>query len=102
MKLEHLFKAISESDESSTPDKAPPVSDKLGEYITTAQAANILNVSMSRVRQFIMEKRLKSYSPEPGRRDNMLKLSEVQAFKEKDRERTGRPEGSKTENKDED
>jgi hypothetical protein len=49
-----------------------------------------------------MEKRLKSYSPEPGRRDNMLKLSEVQAFKEKDRERTGRPEGSKTENKDED
>lgn len=74
--------------------KSPPPPGKLGPYITTAQAAVILKVSPSRVRQFIMDKRLKTYAPEPGRRDNMLKTDEVNSFKKKARDITGRPEGS--------
>lgn len=89
MKLENLFEGSSK-DENSDMNKTPPPG-KLGPYITTAQAAKELGVSMSRVRQFIMDGRLKSYSPEKGRRDNMLKLSEVKAFAKKDREITGRP-----------
>lgn len=85
MRLVQLFE-----DEKETVQNAPPPGE-LGEYITTAQAAKILRVSMSRVRQFIGEGRLKSYRPEDGRRDNMLKTSEVYAFKDKDRKRTGRP-----------
>jgi len=95
MKLQELNTLLNESrTEDTTPEKAPPPSDKLGDKVTVAQAAKILGVSMSRVRQFIMEKRLKAYSPEPGRRDNLLKLSEVQKFKDEDREITGRPKGS--------
>ena len=89
MKLEQLFEFVGK-DENSDIDKAPPPG-KLGEFCTTAQAAKILGVSMGRVRQFIMDGRLKSYKPEKGRRDNMLKIAEVKSFASKEREITGRP-----------
>lgn len=102
MKLADIATIVVESkDEDKSADQAP-APGKLGEFITTAQAAKILGVSMSRVRQFISEDRLKSYSPEAGRRDNMLKLAEVEAFAEKERKRTGRPEGAKEGDKKED
>lgn len=93
MKLIDLFEKT-ENDENADLDKTPKPG-KLGDFCTTAQAANIIGVTMSRVRQFIMDGRLKSYSPEKGRRDNMLKTSEVEAFAAKDREQTGRPPENK-------
>jgi hypothetical protein len=93
MKLLDVQKIL-ESDNEDITVRDAPAPGQLGPYITTAQARNIIGVSMSRVRQFILEKRIKTYSPTPGRRDNMLKLSEVQAFAKKKREITGRPEGS--------
>lgn len=92
MKLDKLYESA-HHDENDNPQKAPPPG-KLGEFITTSQAAKILGVSPSRVRQFIQENRLKSYPPEVGRRDNMLKLSEVKEFAKQERDITGRPEGS--------
>lgn len=62
-----------------------------GQFITTAQAARILKVNMSRVRQLIADGRLKSHKPEKGRRDHLLKMSEVRALSKKERKRTGRP-----------
>lgn len=62
-----------------------------GQFITTAQAARILKVNMSRVRQLIADGRLKSHKPEKGRRDHLLKMSEVRALAKKERKRTGRP-----------
>lgn len=68
-----------------------PAPGKLGDYITSAQAAKILGVTMSRIRQYVMDERLKSYSPEKGRRDHMFKLSDIKQFAKEDREITGRP-----------
>lgn len=95
MKLQDLMERKSEN---SDIQKAPPPG-KLGKFITAKQAAKILGVTPSRVRQFIAEDRLKAYAPEVGRRDNMLSLSEVEAFKKEDRERTGRPPEKKTRKK---
>ena len=94
MKLFEVKEIFESTDEDLTVRDAP-APGQLGQFITSAQARKILNVSMSRVRQFIMEKRLKCYHPTPGRRDNFLKLSEVQAFGEKDRKITGRPDEDK-------
>lgn len=90
MKLEQIFEGKKKRDEDDNLKQVPPPGE-LGEFITTAQAAKIIGVHRSRIRQFIMEKRLKTYAPEPGRRDNLLKLSEVEAFKTEDRDITGRP-----------
>jgi len=91
MRLEQLFERKSENADVK---KAPPPGE-LGKFITVKQAAKICNCTPSRIRQFIMEDRLKTHSPEIGRRDNMLELTAVQAFCKKDRPITGRPEGSK-------
>ena len=94
---------VLESDNEDKDTKSAPPPGKLGEFITTKQAAKILKVSVGRVRQFIMDGKLKSYSPEVGRRDNMLKLSSVNKFASKDRPITGRPdEGKGTSTKDKD
>lgn len=92
MKLSDLI--ILERDREDATLNKTPKPGGLGPYLTTAQAATILGVTQSRVRQFIMDGRLKAYSPEKGRRDNMLKSDEVHAFKNKKREITGRPEGT--------
>lgn len=102
MKLTDLIGIVIESDnEDETPDKAAPPG-KIGDLVTTAQAAKILGVSMARVREFKSEGRLKPHSePQPGQRDTLYKLSTVEAFKSKAREITGRPpEGESSKKKD--
>ena len=90
MEINTLLELMARRKEEYDIDKAPAVGN-LGPYMTTAQAARELDVSMSRIRQFIADGKLKSYKPEKGRRDHMLKTSQVRAFKKKPRERTGRP-----------
>ena len=79
-----------------------PAPGNLDQFITTAQAKEILDVETSgRVRQLIQDGRLKAKSPTKGQRDNLLKRSDVMAFAKKPRERTGRPdEGKGTSTKD--
>ena len=100
MKLFEL-KSLLETNEDLTVRDAP-APGQLGQFITTAQRRKILGVGMSRVRQYIMEKRIKTYHPVPGRRDNFLKLSEVDAFAKKSREITGRPPEGEDKSKDKD
>lgn len=81
------------SDEATTVLKAPPPGE-LGQFVTSAQAAKILNVEMSRIRQLVAEGKLKSYKPTEGRRDHMFKESEVRSLAEKEKDKGGRPKGS--------
>ena len=101
MKLKDLFENKAAHDENSDMGKTPPIG-KLGDMISSAQAAKILGVTMSRIRQFVMDGRLKSYAPPTkGHRDHLFKLSAVRAFARKDREITGRPpEHESTKDKD--
>lgn len=89
MKLNELHQ-ISESDEDETVRKSPPPG-KTGDLITTAQAAKILGVEMSRIRQLVGEGKLKSHQPEEGRRDHFLKKAEVESYKNKEKDEGGRP-----------
>jgi site-specific DNA-methyltransferase (adenine-specific) len=57
-------------------------------FITTAEAAEILGVSPSRVRQLILEGRLKS---QKIGRDQILTRKDVDIFAAEPRNRTGRP-----------
>jgi len=93
MRLEDLYES-SKSDEAETVRKSGPPG-RLGEYITSAQAAKILGVEMSRIRQMVSDGELKSYKPEEGRRDHILKLSEVRAIKDKEKDKGGRPKKGK-------
>ena len=56
--------------------------------ISTSEAAVILEISASRVRQLIIEGRLESIKIG---RDQLLELEKVRAFATMPRERTGRP-----------
>lgn len=88
MKLSQLHEG---SNEDETVRKAPPPG-KTGDLISSAQAAKILGVEMSRVRQLIGDGTLKSHQPEEGRRDHFLKKAEVEAHKSKEKDKGGRPE----------
>lgn len=90
MKLADIIDLNESANENKNLNKAPPVAD-VAPNVTTAQAAKELGVSQSRVRQFIMDKRLKSKKPTKGRRDNMLSADEVHKFAKKARKQTGRP-----------
>jgi hypothetical protein len=98
MKLKTLHDALVESKtEDETPDKAPAPK---GEEITGAQAAHILGVNMSRIRQYKADGTLKATrEPEPGSRDSYYKRTDVEALKAKQKDGqlpiTGRPDGSK-------
>lgn len=98
MKLGDLINESSAREEKQTVRDAPPPG-KIGEFINSAQAAKIIGVNMSRVRQLVGDGSLKTYEPEPGRRDHMFKLSEVEAFAKKDRPITGRPPEGKSKKK---
>lgn len=90
MKLHQIHEG---SDEDETVRKAPPPGET-GQYITSAQAAKILGVEMSRIRQLVADGKLKSHQPTEGRRDHMFKESEVRSLAEKEKDKGGRPEGS--------
>ena len=96
MKLTELRPdVIFESDDENADVSKAPAPGKTGDLITVKQAAKIMGVSPGRVRQFIQDGRLKSYGPEVGRRDNLLKLKSVEKLAKKDRPITGRPDEGK-------
>lgn len=70
------------SPEDQDLNKTPPIG-KIGNFVTSAQAAKTLGVTMSRIRQMVMSGELKSYRPEKGRRDHLFKLSELNKIKKK-------------------
>lgn len=94
MKLQLITELRDDSKDKEAEAKTTGTND-MGQYITTKQAADILGVDASRVRQFIMDGRLKAHNPVPGRRDNFLIRADVEAFDKKPRERTGRPDEGK-------
>jgi hypothetical protein len=84
-------------EENKDISKAPSI--RGGETISTAQAARLLGVTMSRIRQFIMDGRLKpKVKPRKGDRDHELSTKDVLALKAK-LEGPGRPEGSTSSDK---
>lgn len=84
----------SESEGKANLDSAPAPGN-LGQFITSAQAAVILDVDQSRIRQFVADGRLTSHKPVKGQRDHMFKQADVHALKEKERPITGRPDEGK-------
>lgn len=97
MKLEQAFKYLREKDDEDE-GKAPPVTG--GDTVSTKQAAEILGVAVSRVRQLIGDGTLKTkISPRPGDRDHEIPLKDVQALKN-NMPKKGRP--SKEDSKDDD
>jgi len=91
MKLNNIFSNINESDESETVQNAP-APGKIGDLITSAQAAKILGVEMSRIRQLVADNKIKSHQPEEGRRDHFFKKAEIESYKSKEKDKGGRPE----------
>lgn len=88
MKLEHIFEDQKKSD-SDTAKNAPPPGD-LGEFLTTKQAAAMAKVNPSRIRQAVLAGDLKSHQPEKGRRDHMIKRSDLTSWM-KNKPDPGRP-----------
>lgn len=89
MKLEDAAKFLKEKDDEDE-GKAPPVTG--GDTVSTKQAAEILDVTVSRVRQLIGDGTLTTkISPRPGDRDHEILLKDVQALKNNMPEK-GRPE----------
>lgn len=79
MKLSEAAKYLKEVDDEDK-GNVPPVSG--GGTVSTKQAAKILGVSVSRVRQMIGDNTIKaSINPRPGDRDHEIKLKDVQALK---------------------
>lgn len=95
MKLAQI-KDLSESESEGKKDLASaPSPGNLGQFITSAQAAVILNVDQSRIRQFVADGRLTSHKPVKGQRDHMFKQADVRELAKKDRPITGRPDEGK-------
>ena len=61
-------------------------------YLTTEDAANYLGVTASRIRQLIIEHRLKS---EKHGRDHLILESDVKNFAEHGKKKRGRPKTTK-------
>ena len=90
MKLSDILTEQPGNKENETFKKAPPPGD-VGDQITTAQAAKILGVTPSRVRQMKADGKLKTAKgPVEGRRDSLIRTSEVKSKKEK-KHGPGRP-----------
>lgn len=64
----------------------------MGKYFTTEDAGKYLGVTPSRIRQFIIENRIKS---EKIGRDHLIKESELEDFVKKGKKKRGRPKGNK-------
>ena len=91
MKLNDILNEVFDaSKERQTVQNARPVG-ATGDLINAAQAARILDVSPSRIRQMVADKDnpLPSVPPAEGQRDHLFKISDVKAYKKK---HVGRPE----------
>lgn len=82
--LQPLYNLIEKEDkdsniENDTLDQTPKPSkeDKLW---TTAKAAIRLGVTQSRVRQLVMDGKLKSESPDKGQRDHLFEPKEIEDY----------------------
>ena len=94
MKLADAAQYLKEKDDEDK-GKAPPVTG--GDNISTKQAAEILGVAVSRVRQLVGDGTLKTkVSPRPGDRDHEILLKDVQALKN-NMPKKGRPSDKGTE-----
>jgi len=62
----------------------------MSKYFTTEDAAEYLGVTPSRIRQFILENRLKS---EKLGRDHLIKVSDLEEFAKEGKKKRGRPRG---------
>ena len=60
----------------------------MGKFLTTQEAAKMLGVSASRIRQLISENRIKS---KKIGRDHLIKEEEVRYFAKRGRKKRGRP-----------
>jgi len=60
----------------------------MSKYFTTAEAAEYLGVTASRVRQFIVADRLES---EKHGRDHLISETELERFAKSDKKKPGRP-----------
>lgn len=88
MKLNDVVELTEKSREDR--GRVPPV--KGGDTVSTKQAAKILGVTVSRVRQMVGDGTLSAQiSPRPGDRDHEIQLKDVQALK-KNMPEKGRPE----------
>lgn len=88
MKLEQLYEDQKKSDSDSAKN-APPPGD-LGEFLTSKQSAAIAKVDPSRIRQAILAGELKSHQPEKGRRDHLIRRSDLMSWM-KNKPDPGRP-----------
>jgi len=92
MKLADIKTLVEIDDEDRK--QPPPITG--GETISTSQAAKVLGVSVSRVRQLIGDGHLKPIaSPRKGDRDHELRLKDVQSLKD-NLPKKGRPFKGKT------
>ena len=62
----------------------------MSKFFTTEDAAEYLGVTPSRVRQFILENRLKS---EKLGRDHLIRESDLEEFAKEGKKKRGRPRG---------
>lgn len=99
MKLKDAANFLKEVDDEDE-GKAPPVTG--GDTVSTKQASEILDVTVSRIRQMIGDGTLKTkISPRKGDRDHEILLKDVQALK-KNMPEKGRPEKKDKDKKDKD
>jgi len=94
MKLEELSVLLERQGRQKTENDdmyRTPAPGKIGAYITSAQAAKSLGVTMSRIRQLVMDDRLESHKPEKGRRDHLFKRADVAQLKKEIGSEMGRP-----------
>lgn len=99
MKLANLFETT-HNDENKDMNKTPPIGDTGSDLLTTAQAAKFLGVTMSRIRQHVMDGRLKTHQPTKGRRDHLIKMSDLEKFKDEGLKDNGRPPKDESDKKD--
>ena len=74
MKLDKLLEAIGNTENEKAKKAPPPGTNGTGNLITSAQAANILGVTPSRIRQMVAAKEIRSYG---SGKDHLFKLAEV-------------------------
>lgn len=75
------------------PEQVNEAKDGMDQWVSTAQAAEIVGCDESRIRQFKADGRLTPQNPTDS--DHYFRRSQVEALAKAPRKRTGRPKGSK-------
>ena len=93
MELKDVIEEFYDANKERQTVRNAPATGNTGDLITAAQAARILDVSTSRIRQLVGDGQLQSIPPAEGQRDHLFKISDVKAYKGK-MKGAGRPKGS--------